>query len=433
MKTCSPMKNMPFDSAKNRLRRDPRSARGLFLFITLLLSASMAPAQSFDAAKQVYRSSQGSVFLVYINDTSGTQIALGSAFLVAPSILITNAHVVETGTPILAVGPTRIPTIILRIDRLNDLALLGVNSELTSKPLPLASGTVSPGEPIFAIGNPEGLEKTISQGIVSGLRKLGDRNLLQITSPISHGSSGGPILNARGEVVGVAVGMLEDGQNLNFAVPALYVKSLLAQNSEATRIIAELNERAIGGDLEAMHDLAVHYDRGEEAAPLLYQACKSGNGKACTYLGDIFEGSYDVQSDPSRAVGLRAMACNAGYAFGCRTLGGMYYVGYGVGKDKVHALELYSKACTAGDRDGCGLLGGMYMDGDVVPKDPSKAVIYYSKDCDEEAWVGCPALGSMYENGDGVKQDLSRARAYFSKACAMGDYQRFCDEAQKLR
>ena len=105
--------------------------------------------------------------------------------------------------------------------------------DLTSRPLQLASAAVSPGEEVFAIGNPEGLEKTISQGIISGLRKRGDRDLLQVTSPISHGSSGGPILNAKGEVVGVAVGMLEDGQNLNFAVPVAYVRAILEQKADA--------------------------------------------------------------------------------------------------------------------------------------------------------------------------------------------------------
>jgi tetratricopeptide (TPR) repeat protein len=90
---------------------------------------------------------------------------------------------------------------------------------------------------VFAIGNPEGLERTISQGIVSGVRKSDNRDLLQITTPISHGSSGGPILNSKGEVVGVAVGMLEDGQNLNFAVPVKFVAQLLAQRDKPPRPI----------------------------------------------------------------------------------------------------------------------------------------------------------------------------------------------------
>jgi len=210
----------------------------LLVAATGLLAALTAIGQAGENAKQIYSSSQDSVFLVYLNDSSGTPSALGSAFLVAPRLLVTNAHVAEAGNPVLAVGPVRIPLKVVRTDDKNDLAILSVDVDLTSKPLPLASGVTSPGEQIFAIGNPEGLEKTISQGIVSGLRKRGDRDLLQITSPISHGSSGGPILNAKGEVVGVAVGTLEDGQNLNFAVPVAYVRSILEQRSKAASTIS---------------------------------------------------------------------------------------------------------------------------------------------------------------------------------------------------
>jgi hypothetical protein len=208
--------------------------RSFLLAIAILaLAEAIAFGQAGDEAKKIYSASQDSVFLVYLNDSSGTPSALGSAFLVAPRLLVTNAHVADAGSPVLAVGPVRIPLKILRTDEKNDLALFSVDVDLTSRPLPLASVAVSPGEPVFAIGNPEGLEKTISQGIISGLRKRGDRDLLQVTSPISHGSSGGPILNAKGEVVGVAVGTLEDGQNLNFAVPVAYVRAILEQKADA--------------------------------------------------------------------------------------------------------------------------------------------------------------------------------------------------------
>lgn len=193
-----------------------------------------ALAQGDNSAKAIYDQSQESVFLIYTNDSSGSPTALGSAFIVGPRTLVTNAHVVADGNPVLAVGPVRIPLKVLETDDQNDLALLSVDADLTSKPLTLASGNISPGEQVFAIGNPEGLEKTISQGIVSGLRTRNNRDLIQITSPISHGSSGGPILNAKGEVVGVAVGMLDDGQNLNFAVPASKVRALLERKTKST-------------------------------------------------------------------------------------------------------------------------------------------------------------------------------------------------------
>ena len=206
-------------------------------FAVLVAWASLVVAvhaQTSDTGKQVYSSSQESVFLIYLNDATGSPSALGSGFLVAPHILVTNAHVAEAGSPVLAVGPVRIPLKIVNLDKSNDLATLSFVADLTSKPLPLAADPITPGEEVFAIGNPEGLEKTISQGIVSGTRTNDGRELIQITAAISHGSSGGPVFNAKGEVIGVAVGMLEDGQNLNFAVPVKYVQQLITRKAQAT-------------------------------------------------------------------------------------------------------------------------------------------------------------------------------------------------------
>lgn len=212
-----------------------QSGRISRLLGALVILASVAGGRSYaqkdSAARNIYASTKDSVFLVYLNDSSGSPTALGSAFLVGPHLLITNAHVVNSGTPVLAVGPVRIPLTVLRIDQRNDLAIMSVASDLVSKPLVLAVGTPSPGDQVFAIGNPEGLENTISQGIISGIRTTDGRDLLQITSPISHGSSGGPVLNMQGEVVGVAVGMLENGQNLNFAVPAKYIRALMERKA----------------------------------------------------------------------------------------------------------------------------------------------------------------------------------------------------------
>ena len=142
-------------------------------------------------------------------------------------MLATNAHVIEGGSPMLAVGALRIPLRALKIDQQHDLAILSVEADLTSKPLTLATRPTSPGDEVFAIGNPEGLENTISEGIVSGVRTADSGSLIQITSPISHGSSGGPILNDQGEVIGVAAMTLRGGQNLNFAVPVSYLQELL--------------------------------------------------------------------------------------------------------------------------------------------------------------------------------------------------------------
>lgn len=228
----------------------------VLVFAILLSMFTPVSAQQKDTAQEIYDSSHDSVFLVYVNDSKGTPQALGSAFLVAPRTLITNAHVVEGGNAVLSIGPIRVPLKVVRIDSVNDLALLSVDADLTSRPLSLASTKVSPGQQIFAIGNPEGLEKTISQGIVSGLRKIQNKNLIQITSPISHGSSGGPILNSSGEVVAVAVAILEDGENLNFAVPVEYVRLLLEGKNTSPQSTRSLSE-----NLEMAKDLISKRDQ----------------------------------------------------------------------------------------------------------------------------------------------------------------------------
>ena len=220
---------------------------GLFLIGSFCVPVT---GQKVEVAKHVYDASQDSVFLIYLNGKDGLPEALGSAFLVAPKTLITNAHVVKDGTPVLAVGPVRIPVRVVTRDLANDLAVLSVDVDLTSKSLALATVLPTPGERIFAIGNPEGFEKTISEGLISGVRKLAGRSLLQITSPISHGSSGGPILNSDGEVVGVAVGMITDGQNLNFAVPVTFVREILTRKPETS-----LSEPSLG--LPELQALAV--------------------------------------------------------------------------------------------------------------------------------------------------------------------------------
>jgi hypothetical protein len=80
----------------------------------------------------------------------------------------------------------------------------------------------------IAVGNPQGLEGTFSQGIISGVRQVGGDTVLQITAPISPGSSGGPVLSAKGDVIGVSVATFKGGQNLNFAIPSSYLTALFA-------------------------------------------------------------------------------------------------------------------------------------------------------------------------------------------------------------
>jgi hypothetical protein len=94
------------------------------------------------------------------------------------------------------------------------------------------------GDPVFAVGNPRGLEGTLSEGIVSAIRPVGADAVLQISAPISPGSSGGPVLDGSARVIGVAAATLKGGQNLNFAIPSAYVSRLVSGLKAPTPIAA---------------------------------------------------------------------------------------------------------------------------------------------------------------------------------------------------
>jgi hypothetical protein len=101
---------------------------------------------------------------------------------------------------------------------------------------------------VVVIGAPEGLSNTVSTGIVSAIRRIQGRTLVQISAPISHGSSGGPVLNMRGEVIGVSVSVLSEGQNLNFAVPATELLALSQSRPERIAFTGNLRDTPGGSN-----------------------------------------------------------------------------------------------------------------------------------------------------------------------------------------
>ncbi len=198
------------------------------------------PVTSVLSAEQIARQTLPSVVLIVCEDGKGDS-SLASGFFVTPNVVVTNYHVIKgmvQGHVRSAASRNKnenwLITAILNFDEESDLALIRVPGASKSN-LPVLSLTSnereSVGETIYALGNPEGLVGTISPGIISALRTLDNQPLIQVTAPISHGSSGGPIVNSAGEVVGVAQGSLSEGQNLNFAVPALLVSTLMAKTN----------------------------------------------------------------------------------------------------------------------------------------------------------------------------------------------------------
>jgi serine protease Do len=158
---------------------------------------------------------------------------VGTGFVIDPAgVVVTNLHVVAAMDVIrvkLLDGTTIAVDEIVAFDPEHDLALLRVARPTPLPALPLGdSAQVAAGDPVLAIGNPLGvLDYTVSDGLISSVRQLAPGlTLLQISAPISQGSSGGPLFNAAGEVIGVSTAVFTEGQNLNFGVPSNDVAAL---------------------------------------------------------------------------------------------------------------------------------------------------------------------------------------------------------------
>ncbi|RKU32881.1 hypothetical protein C6495_10225 [Candidatus Poribacteria bacterium] len=200
--------------------------------VLLLLSiTTVVPALT---TEQLAEKALAATVSLEMKDSTGTTLSFGSGFFVKPNQIATNFHVIagaRQGTAKLVGKYTRYQIEgIVATDKDNDLAVLNVTASGVT-PLPLGdSDTVNIGAKVYVAGNPKGLEGTFSDGIISR-HESEPKERIQMTAPISPGSSGGPVLNSKGEVIGISVAVHRalDAQNLNFAIPSNTLKALLAK------------------------------------------------------------------------------------------------------------------------------------------------------------------------------------------------------------
>ena len=199
------------------------------LVVLLFRTVSTTPAQT---VPEIAEKALAATVYLEMQDSNGLPLGFGSGFFLKSNLIATNYHVIAgaaSGTAKL-VGKSTTYKIegFTATNKYNDLVLLKVSAS-DIKPLPLGnSDAIKIGETVYVAGNPKGLEGTFSDGIISSRHGGHAKGRLQMTAPISPGSSGGPVLNRVGKVIGVSSMILKGGQNLNFAIPSLYLKTLLA-------------------------------------------------------------------------------------------------------------------------------------------------------------------------------------------------------------
>ncbi len=187
--------------------------------------------QPFSKNTLAMANAEKSVVKIYCYDTDGNESTTGSGFIMfEENICVTNYHVLKDAHTF-KISTNEDITIsasgIIACSKEKDIAIVKLQEETELKSLSIGdSDKVKKGETVIAIGSPLGIKNTISQGILSGRLMFDNMDVLQITAPISAGSSGGALFDDSGKVVGVTFASYEDGQNLNLAIPINEVKSL---------------------------------------------------------------------------------------------------------------------------------------------------------------------------------------------------------------
>lgn len=193
-----------------------------------------------------------SVVKVHCFDTDGMELATGSGFIIYDSeTFVTNYHVLAAGLELsieTEAGATFEVDELIAYSEEDDLAILGVNGDTGLKPIKFDTNRPKKGDKIYAIGSPQGIKNTVSDGVVSSIYddNEGNIDIIQISAPISHGSSGGVLLNSSCKAIGVTSSGMDDTDyhNINFAIPIQKVEDLYQKrtNMSLEDLIAEIHK-----------------------------------------------------------------------------------------------------------------------------------------------------------------------------------------------
>ena len=193
------------------------------------MPAEIAADSSRTSAPNIFKLASQSVYWISRRSSAGTAnapaVVYGSAVAISEDLALTNCHVIAGAGEDAVIGSAnsaeRAPAIVVAANIEADRCVVRARN-LQLKPVAglRRFDTLEVGETVYAIGNPRRLELTMSEGLLSGKRVTGDLRLLQMTAPISPGSSGGGLFDSRGNLAGITSSSLVGAQNINFAIPA---------------------------------------------------------------------------------------------------------------------------------------------------------------------------------------------------------------------
>ncbi|NTU44355.1 MAG: tetratricopeptide repeat protein [Chlorobiaceae bacterium] len=366
----------------------------LWLFTTLFMLSATLPAKAKSAA-EVFAEVSGSVVVIHNYDKSDKLQSIGSGVILSSGKVATNYHVIELTGKLTVISKGReYPAKLLYFDRFRDVCSLSVPGLPESKLLLGATRELKTGDKVYALGAPQGLELTFSDGIISGLRPVDKGFYIQTTAPISAGSSGGGLFDENGRLIGLPTYFFKQGQQLNFALPVEWILDL--QNRMAVQ------DTILSADLGNVYQVNALEERQDWGGMISF--CQNwikkmpGSGEAWGYLGFAYlqRGELSLSVDAyTEAIRRRpdyaqywvdlgvaygregqtqkkieayrqAVRLNADYAVGWFNLG-MAYVQNG---DLEGAIEAYQQAVRITPRDASAWyrLGRVFGDGGQFEK-----------------------------------------------------------------
>jgi S1-C subfamily serine protease len=231
-------------------RRRPWTAFCIFGIAASLCAAAGAPGPASPASaaaqpsiQELYRRASPSVVFINQVDAAGKTTSLASGFIVSPNgVIVTNHHVIDPDQGAVHIhvkiprGDVYTDVRVVYAEERRDFAVIQIKAAGLPA-LPVGdSDKVQVGDRVIAIGNPQGLELTLTEGIVENVRLDPDNGyrFIQHQAPISPGSSGGPLLNMSGQVIGINAFNVRNAQNLNGAIPINYVKPYFNDSAKLT-------------------------------------------------------------------------------------------------------------------------------------------------------------------------------------------------------
>lgn len=303
----------------------------LAAIICSLLSSVQIVAQSNQSPSAIFIKARPSIVLIIGADESGTPTVQGSGFIIGPNRIVTNHHVVAGASNALAIfsdGGSSPVTSVVADSATKDLIILAAATGQRPAVVLGDELAMRQGDTVYAIGAPQGLDLTLTNGIVSAFRTIDDQFLIQTTAAIGHGSSGGPLLDREGKVVGITSALLTDTPGIYFSVGAGDLKRLLrspqlmvlpftewAKQNTGRSVSAEGIGSSASGNVEQIEKLIQNKKFDEARVALQTLRAKEPDsatvhrlaGELDEQIGDwggaLRELGLSVEKNPSDAVG----------------------------------------------------------------------------------------------------------------------------------